>query len=365
MGKNLSNFCKLVKFEFVKLFRNKTIFFMSLFFSIALVVLLSSGIFSSEEYKIALLTESNNIESVEVLSIVDVDEDRYIMVENIDEGLELVKFQKVAFFVVVNNETDPETIKIYYNESLKISAYIKDFLNNKKNEYSYTAITDFLEECGIKLNKAYFEVAEFESVVENPVSEEQRLFPLEVSTGISIMIMFGLAYLVVKDNESGVNKILLYMPISIPVYLLAKMIPYLVVGIIELSLLFGIGALVLHIEYAFNIGTIILLSIIFIVSTICLGLVFSTFKSQIATAFADMFVILVPLVALTMSLIQSLIMPVRIAMYALPFTAYTSLLQGMIFNGVIDSMLVFYMIIQSIVYFFIAVLLFKKKMNTR
>ena len=129
--------------------------------------------------------------------------------------------------------------------------------------------------------------------------------------------------------------------------------------------MFGIGALVLHIEYAFNIGTIILLSIIFIVSTICLGLVFSTFKSQIATAFAAMFVILVPLIVLTMSLIQSLITPVRIAMYALPFSTYTSLLQGMIFNGVIDSMLVIYMIIQSIVYFLIAVLLFKKKMNTR
>ena len=184
MGKNLSNFCKLVKFEFVKLFRNKTIFFMILFFSIALVVLLSSGIFSSEEYKIALLSKDDNIESIEVLSIIDVAEDKYVMVESLDDGLELVRFQKVAFFVVVNNETDPETIKIYYDESLKTSAYIKDFLNNKKIEYSYTAITDFLEEYGIKLNKAYFEVAEFESVVEKTVSEEQRLFPLEVSAGI-------------------------------------------------------------------------------------------------------------------------------------------------------------------------------------
>ena len=365
MGKNLSNFCKLVKFEFVKLFRNKTIFFMILFFSIALVVLLSSGIFSSEEYKIALLSKDDNIESIEVLSIIDVAEDKYVMVESLDDGLELVRFQKVAFFVVVNNETDPETIKIYYDESLKTSAYIKDFLNNKKNEYSYTAITDFLEEYGIKLNKAYFEVAEFESVVEKTVSEEQRLFPLEVSAGISIMIMFGLAYLVVKDNESGVNKILLYMPISIPIYLLAKMIPYLVVGIVELLFLFGIGALVLHLEYSFNVFVIVLLSIVFIISTISLGLVFSTFKSQIATAFADMFVILVPLIVLTMSLIQSLIMPVRIVMYALPFTAYTSLLQGMIFNGVIDSMLVFYMIIQSIVYFLVAVFLFKRKLSTR
>ena len=83
---------------------------MILFFSIALVVLLSSGIFSSEEYKIALLSKDDNIESIEVLSIIDVSEDRYVMVESLDDGLELVRFQKVAFFVVVNNETDPETI---------------------------------------------------------------------------------------------------------------------------------------------------------------------------------------------------------------------------------------------------------------
>ena len=77
------------------------------------------------------------------------------------------------------------------------------------------------------------------------------------------------------------------------------------------------------------------ISSVFILATIMMGLLFSCSKSQIATIFLDMGTILIPVFAVMMTFLQTLYLPFKIVIYAMPITSFTELLNSMMYNGVI------------------------------
>lgn len=363
----LKNFGRLIKYEFIRLFRNKVVVTLLLLFAIFLLLVLSTttSIGSSmDKLKISIYTSGSEISEISAMSIIEekFDEDNFIFVNSIDEGIETIKYNKAIFFIEVNNETEPETLIVHYDAYSNASTMLKDRLNNEKNEYSYETIKNLLEDWGVTLKKAYFEGISFKSINADTWTSSS-LFVFGISAGLGIVLMFGLAYSISRDNETNVNKMLAYMPINNHTFLWSKIITYLIVGVGEMLFLLLLGMLLFDIHLKINIILLLFISTFYIISTIMLGLVFTSFKSQIATALCSVAVIIIPLILLITYMPQGFNLPIQIGLYSMPMTPFVSLLHGMTFNGVVNWIYIVILSCQSIIYYFIAYLLLRRNIK--
>ncbi|MBQ7798663.1 MAG: ABC transporter permease [Clostridia bacterium] len=357
------HFFKLIKYEFKRVARNKFVMSMLLCFSIVILLLLSFVNAKSNSYPIAVFLDGQNIEEVGVIDMLyeNMEGSKIVYVDSREEGLEKLRENDVCFFIALNSDTDPVTATFYYDGGSAVGRTIKNGLLEKKGEYTYQVTSEFLKEYGITVNEAYFNTISFETSTKDEITAHQVPFGIEVASCVSIILMFGLAYSISRDNETKVSKNIAYMPLGTHKYLWAKIIPYFTLGMLEMIIVYAMGGLFFKIDYQVNPLIIFLLSSFFVMATIMLGLLFSCCKSQIATLFLCMGVIVVPIFAVTMIFIQTSILPFRRLLYCMPISVFAGFLNGMMFSGVIMWWSILAFVIQIIVYYILTVYIINKR----
>lgn len=362
MGR-IKSFFQLVKYEFKRVCRNKIVLFMLIFFSIIILLLMSFVSFDTKNYNYAIFTDGMSVKELADTDIVldEVLGDKAIYVDTIEEGKELVNLSKVPCFIAIDNSGEPVQLTIYYDGSSIFGKTVKENLNNEANKYSYNAIVEFLSEYGITINESYFNAVTFENSNATNVTVRQMPYVLEIGICISIILMFGLAYSNSRDNETNVSKNLGYLPINLNSFLFSKIFVYLIFGLIQLVVCYLAGIFFFEIDYQMNILLLILLSLMFILSTIMFGLLLSSCKSQIATIFLDMIALLLPLFATSLIDIQNFPPILQFVLNCLPLTQFIKFANCAIFSGLIlwDSLIIF--TIQIIVYYLLTYFILRKR----
>ena len=363
----MKTFLKMMKYELKRVCRNKIVLTMLLTFSIVLVLLLSFMQATPKNFSIALYTDGVNIEESSVLDIIgsEINLNKVTIVDSEEEGLNLIKKGKVCFFIRVKSGEVPEesTAIFYYDQTSIVARSIKNNIEEIKNEYAYYTLLDFLYNYGITLKEFYFQPMVFEPAIKKEVSIKQMPYAMEVGTCISIILMFGLAYSMSRDNETNVSKNLSYMPVGTNRYLWAKIIPYFILGVVQLMALYIIGILFFKIQFETNFFIVLGLTSTYVLAVIALSLIFSMLKSQIATIFLDMIMIIFPLFEMTMVYLQVMPFYIQFLLNCCPLVPFISLLNAMMFNGVILWKQVGILLVQSIIYYLIAILIIKRKVK--
>ena len=190
-------------------------------------------------------------------------------------------------------------------------------------------------------------------------------FSLEVAVTLSIILMFGVAYSMARDNETSVSKNINFMPLSKTKYIFSKTLPFVLLGFLELILVLLIGHLVFNINYQINVVAIFLISMLFVASTTLLGALFGSFKSQIACVFFDMLAIILPMFVISTTLTNTLTLPVQIFLYFFPIVPFVLNINAMMFNGIVNWMCVVILVLQIIVFYIIIYLVIKRRVNGR
>ena len=132
--KKIKNFGRLVKYEFVRLFRNKSLMIMLVLFAVSLLVVVSSISVNTKNLNIAIYTAGKNIDEISAMEIVEdkFDKDKFILVSSPEEGIDKIKMGEVSFFIEVNSDTTPETLTMHYDAySSSINGVILIFQNEK------------------------------------------------------------------------------------------------------------------------------------------------------------------------------------------------------------------------------------------
>ena len=338
------------------------IVFMLLFFAVFFILLMSTvNTFNSYSFNIAIYADGKSIEELEFVDIIkdNISDNDIIYVDNVENGHDLLKHNKAGLFVVINTTVTPEEIIVYYDNSSVAGAMIKEEVAKQKDEYAFKMVSQFLEEYGVEINKDYFYMVDF--IAENNVKPVQQPFSQELTVSIYLIIMLGLVYSISKDNETNVAKNILYLPIGVNKYLFSKIIPYVILGMLQVLAVLLLGGGLFGIGFQTNILLIALLSIVFILSTIMLGLVFSNLKNQISAVFCLILVALVSIFAFSTLYVPGLPFLFKAILYSMPIVPYIILLNGMMFNGVILWEFVLYLTIQVIVYYLISFFIVKRK----
>lgn len=365
----MKRFFKMVKYELLRVVRNKVVLAMLLLFCAALLIVLAFMNVDNKKFPIALYRDNLKLEDITVVNIIQetLEFENVKDVKTKSEGIDLIKRGEVCFFICINAGDKPEntTASFYYDQTSVVGRSIKGSISEAKNQYAYTTIQNFLQEHGISINENYFDLVQFEPANNKKVTTKQMSFALEVGACVSIILMFGMAYSMSRDNEINVGRNLSYMPVGVNRYLMSKFVPYFVLGFVQMFLLYFIGWAAFRIHFEINILLCLLISLVFVLATISLSLIFSMVKSQIATVFLDMVVILLPIFVLVMIYVQATPIYLQILLNLFPLVPFVNLLNGMMFNGVIIWQNIIIMALQAVGYYLIAMLILKAKVNSK
>jgi len=111
----------------------------------------------------------------------------------------------------------------------------------------------------------------------NPAGASQlNIVPGLVGTILTMTMLIFTALSVTREIERGTMESLLAMPITPVEIMLGKIIPYILVGFVQASLIIGIGILLFGVPMLGSLGLLAALSTLFITANLAIGYTFST-----------------------------------------------------------------------------------------
>jgi ABC-2 type transport system permease protein len=182
---------------------------------------------------------------------------------------------------------------------------------------------------------------------QHPVTFEVALFfnperrsAVNVVPGLSAiiltmtMILFTSAALV-REREQGNLELLITTPIKPIELMLGKLIPYVLVGIIQVTIILGLGRLIFSIPFEGTLHDLVLVTLPFIAASLALGLLISTFAETQLQAMQMTIFILMPSILLSgfMFPYEAMPLPAQTISEVLPATHFIRLIRGVVLRG--------------------------------
>ncbi len=148
------------------------------------------------------------------------------------------------------------------------------------------------------------------------------------------MILFT-SVAIVRERERGNLELLITTPVRTSELMLAKILPYVFIGLIQVSVILLLGHLLFKVPIRGSLLNVYLLSLIFIVANLALGLAISTMARNQFQAMQLTYFLLLPSILLSGFMFPFAGMPAPAQMLAelLPMTHFMRLIRGVVLRG--------------------------------
>ena len=156
--------------------------------------------------------------------------------------------------------------------------------------------------------------------------------------GIVLMLVCSMmaSLAIVKEKESGTMEVLLVSPVRPPVIILAKLMPYLLIGMINIVVILLISVFVLKVPVAGNIFLLFFVGTIFTLSSLALGIMVSVLtKTQRSAIIISIAGLMLPAITLSGFIfpLDSLSMGMKVIVHAMPVTLFISSARNIMIKG--------------------------------
>jgi ABC-2 type transport system permease protein len=148
------------------------------------------------------------------------------------------------------------------------------------------------------------------------------------------MTMFT-AVAIVRERERGNLELLITTPVHSSELMLAKILPYVFIGLIQVSLVLLLGGLLFEVPLRGALMNVYWVSLVFIVANLAMGLVASTLAQTQFQAMQMTFFILLPSILLSgfMFPFDGMPRPAQWIAEVLPMTHFMRLIRGVVLRG--------------------------------
>jgi ABC-2 type transport system permease protein len=148
------------------------------------------------------------------------------------------------------------------------------------------------------------------------------------------LVMFT-AMAIARERERGTLEQLIVSPIRSGELTLGKIIPYIGVGYLQMSLILVVGSWVFAVPIVGSIGLLYALSVFFIAASLAIGLFFSTLAKTQQQAMQMSFFFLLPNILLSGFMFpwEAMPAPARWLSLMLPLTHYLRVIRGIVLKG--------------------------------
>lgn len=145
------------------------------------------------------------------------------------------------------------------------------------------------------------------------------------------MIMFTAAA-IVREREQGNMEFLINTPVHPMELMLGKIVPYVLVGLIQVSIILGIGHLIFHVPVRGGLITLFAAALLFICASLTIGMVISTIARTQLQAMQMTVFILMPSILLSgfMFPYEAMPRPAQLIAEVLPATHFMRLIRGIV-----------------------------------
>jgi ABC-2 type transport system permease protein len=183
---------------------------------------------------------------------------------------------------------------------------------------------------------------------------------------VTLTMMLLTAVAIVRERERGTLEQLMVTPIKSYEMMIGKIVPYIVMGYVQITVALLVGVLVFGVPIRGSLLQLYILTLFFITASLGLGLMISNIAKNQMQAFQLSFFVLLPSILLSGFLFPREAMP-RVIYYLsaiIPLTYYLDIIRGIILKGIgyqylmgqVTALLVF-----SLIFLAISILKFKKK----
>ncbi len=189
--------------------------------------------------------------------------------------------------------------------------------------------------------------------------------------GIVLMLVCSMmaSLAIVKEKESGTMEVLLVSPVRPPVIILAKLVPYLLVGMINIVVILLISVFILNVPIAGNIFLLFLVGTIFTLSSLALGIMVSVLtKTQRSAIIISIAGLMLPAITLSGFIfpLGSLSLLMKVIVHLMPVTLFISAARNIMIKGVgMDAVYpeLFGLIVITVVLIVISIKCFKNRLS--
>ena len=265
--------------------------------------------------------------------------------------------QSTAVHIYVNGSSDPTDVQTI---QLKLSAISQVVSQNiLVKQFSRSPAASALAN----------PIEAFVKTLYNPKGDQELfMIPGLIPIILQVQALLLSALAIVKEREQGTMEQLIVTPIKSWELMLGKTIPYLLVSVINLFALLGLSRLLFNISIAGSFWELVVLSLIFIVGSLGMGVLISNLaQSQMQAMYLAVFVILIPAIILSGLLFPRNNMPLVTFWYSelLPVTHYLEITRGIMMRGISAGQLwwssTFPLLVLSVIYFVASILAFRKR----
>ena len=161
------------------------------------------------------------------------------------------------------------------------------------------------------------------------------IVPGIVGVLLSLTLVLITSMAVVRERERGTLEQLIVTPIDKTSLMLGKILPFLLIGYVQITVILVLGRLLFHVPMLGSIPLLYLLSLAFIVASLALGLLMSTLVRSQVQAMQLSFLFLLPNILLSGFMFPRQAMP-DLAQWigaALPLTYFLTILRGVLLKG--------------------------------
>jgi len=171
----------------------------------------------------------------------------------------------------------------------------------------------------------------------NPALESRYyMLPGVIAMILLLVTTLLTAVSIAKEKELGTMEQLIVTPLGRAEILVGKLIPYIIIGFADMTLVILVGVYWFHLEVKGSILLLFLLSILFLMNTLALGLLISVVSQTQQQAMMTTFFVILPSILLSGFIFPIENMPpaVRYLTYAIPFRYFLTIVRGIFLKGV-------------------------------
>jgi ABC-2 type transport system permease protein len=153
---------------------------------------------------------------------------------------------------------------------------------------------------------------------------------------VTLTMMILTAVAIVRERERGTLEQLIVTPIKSWELMLGKIIPYIGLGYIQITVALLVGVIVFHVPIRGSLWQLYLLTLFFITASLGLGLMISNIARNQMQAFQMSFFVMLPSILLSGFMFPRLAMP-RLIYYLsdiIPLTYYLDIIRGIVLKGI-------------------------------
>jgi len=170
----------------------------------------------------------------------------------------------------------------------------------------------------------------------NPAGDTSlNIVPGLIGTILTMTMLIFTALSVTREIERGTMESLLSMPVTPIEIMLGKIVPYILVGFVQASLIIGIGMSLFGVPLLGSLGLLALLSTLFITTNLAIGYTFSTLAQNQLQAMQMSIMFFLPNILLSGFMFPFAGMPVWAQWISefLPLTHYLRIVRAIMLKG--------------------------------